>query len=65
MERKRSSYPYTTGVLAVTLAVAGGVIVSQLSDTAGFGWAAAVWLLVFFVLLGRLITELANRRVDR
>lgn len=63
--RQRTSYPYTTGVLAVTLAVAGGLIVAGLSGTAGFGWAAAAWLLVFSVLLGRLITALANRRPNR
>lgn len=63
--RQRTSYPYTTGVLAVTLAVAGGLIVSGLSGTAGFGWAAAAWLLLFSVLLGRLITVLANRKADR
>ena len=62
---KRTSYPYTTGVLAVTLAIAGGFIAGGLSGTPAFGWAAAAWLLIFSVLLGRLITALANRRVDR
>ncbi len=65
VERKRTAYPYTTGVLAVVVAVAGGLIASQLSGTSGFGWAAAAWLLAFVALLGRLITAVANRRSDR
>jgi len=57
----RKSYPYTTGLLAVIVAVAGGVIGTQMVGTSGFGWFAAIWLLLFVLLLARLITDLANR----
>ena len=60
-EPEKKTYPYTTGLLAVLVALAGGLLAFRFAGTAGFGWAAAVWLLLFVVVLGRVITELANR----